>query len=241
MSKLNLEVMVGEIESLRAAVSGGADRIELCSHPSGGGLTPSPGYFQTVKRMTTLPVHVLIRPHTGGFCYTDEEIACMEKDVMYFRENGADGIVCGFLNENYMVNEKLTRRFVELAGPLAFTFHRAIDDCTDMMEGTQRAIAAGCTRILTSGGKANASEGIRTIEKMLNAHADEIIIMPGSGVNAQNIRLFIDAGAKEFHSSAGKHIVSPERFPEPLFHRKQRKVTDEVSVRAIRSVLDQHQ
>lgn len=240
MSKKTLEIMVGEIESLRAAIDGGADRIELCSHPAGGGLTPSPGYFQTVKRMTTLPVFVLIRPHAGGFQYTGEEIACMEKDIQYFRDSGADGIVCGFLDENNKVDEKLTKRFVELTHPLPFTFHRAIDDCADMSEGVQKIINAGCTRVLTSGGKINASEGIRTIEKLVSMYGHDIIIMPGSGINAQNINLFLDAGADEFHTSAGKHIVSPERFPEPLFHRKQRKITDEGSVRAIRNILDKY-
>lgn len=237
MSNYKLEIMVGEIESLKAAIDGGADRIELCSHPAGGGLTPSPGYFLEARKATTKPIFVLIRPHTGGFVYSPEEISCIEQDILFFKSQGADGIVCGFLNQNYQVDFELTQRFVELSKPLPFTFHRAIDDCTNMMEGIELVSQAGCARVLTSGGKSNAAQGIQTIEKAIQHFGKDLIIMPGSGINAQNIQQFIDIGAREFHSSAGKHIVSPERFPEPLFHRKQRKVTDFESVKAIKTLL----
>lgn len=238
MNKFTLEVMVGEIESLQAAIAGGADRIELCSHPAGGGLTPSPGYFHEVRKTTVKPIFVLIRPHTGGFVYSKEEISCIEQDISYFKTQGADGIVCGFLTDSYKVDYELTKHFVELSKPLPFTFHRAIDDCTNIIEGIETALKAGSKRILTSGGKSNAAQGIHTIEKAIQHFGNEVVIMPGSGVNAQNIHQFIDIGATEFHSSAGKHIVSPEQFPEPLFHRKQRKVTDIESVKAIKAILE---
>ena len=74
-------------------------------------------------------------------------------------------------------------------------------------------IELGCERILTSGLKPKAIEGVEIIAKLIQQADERIIIMPGSGVNADNIiSLAESTGAIEFHSSATVSKESEMKF-----------------------------
>lgn len=109
----------------------GADRIELCAAPQEGGLTPSYGVLVSVREAIILPVHPIIRPRGGDFCYTEEEFAAMLSDIRMVRELGFPGLVTGVLNVDGQVDIPRMKKIMAAAGPLAVTFHRAFDLCAD--------------------------------------------------------------------------------------------------------------
>ncbi|XP_063699358.1 copper homeostasis protein cutC homolog [Culicoides brevitarsis] len=202
-----LEVCVDSIESAINAVNGGAGRLELCSALSEGGLTPSPGVFKVLKKSLPrpVPIFVMIRPRAGNdFHYTKLELDSMVEDIELFRELGADGFVFGALDDNGRIDAIANTTLMNAVDDLPVTFHR----CFDMLPPKDLQINAlliaelGFSRILTSGCAAKAENGISQIKQLMNLTSD-LIVMPGSGVNAKNLEMILkETGAKEFHASA---------------------------------------
>jgi copper homeostasis protein len=203
MSKLNpiLEVCTNSFESVCEAVDVGADRIELCTHLSCGGLTPSAGLLQAAIEFCTIPVNVLIRPRSGNFCYSQHELDEIARDIVVAKNAGAAGVVCGFLTPDGNIDAEQTLKMVAIAAPMSFTFHRAFDVCINPFDALETIIAAGCHRLLTSGQENTAAEGKELIAKLITQANGRIIVMPGSGVNANTIDSLLATGATEFHMS----------------------------------------
>lgn len=226
-----LEVCVESVASFRAAVDGGAGRVELCSALSVGGLTPSLGLLRRVKcqPLPTVPVFVMVRPRDGDFVYSDpEELAVMEEDVVRLRDAGADGFVFGVLTADGRVDSQACRRLLDKAGPLPCTFHRAIDVAADPFDALETVIELGFKRVLTSGQQASAEQGVDMLRRLRQRAGDRIVVMAGAGVTAANARLIVDgAGVSEVHGSASRFVsnaagsVSMGHQPESL----QRRVT----------------
>lgn len=99
-----LEVCCYSMACAREAERCGADRIELCAAPQEGGLTPSYGVLVSVREAITLPVHPIVRPRGGDFCYTEQEFAAMLSDICMVRELGFPGVVTGVLNADGQVD-----------------------------------------------------------------------------------------------------------------------------------------
>jgi copper homeostasis protein len=199
-----LEICVESVERARAAERGGADRIELCSDLRSGGITPSAGFMQTVRRHTSLPIHALIRPRAGDFFYSDQEFEIMRDDIEAARQFGMDGIVLGILQENRRVDIERTRELVELARPLPVTFHRAFDDCENPQTALEDVIQTGAARILTSGGKSSATDGLSTLTRLVQNAAGRIEIMVCGGINSENLTHIVQGtSASEVHTSVG--------------------------------------
>ena len=93
-----LEVCCGSADDVIEAWKAGADRVELNSSLFHGGLTPTVGSLRVAKRETDIPVMTRVRPREGGFCYTDAEFQVCREDAAVLLENGADGLVFGFLH-----------------------------------------------------------------------------------------------------------------------------------------------
>ena len=202
-----LEVCTASIRSVQAAVAGGAKRIELCSALSVGGLTPSLGLLREVRTLyPELRIHVLIRPREGDFVYSEEELRVMERDIEAVLPY-ADSIVSGAMTTAGDVDEVATRRLLERSQGVAFTFHRAFDQSQSPLEALETIRALGCTRILTSGTKDTAEAGIPIIRQLVEHAAGAIMILPGGGVTASNIkRILTETGAREVHGSASLHL-----------------------------------
>ncbi len=212
---INIEVCANSVTSAIAAQNGGAIRIELCDNLHEGGTTPSHGQFALTKKSVTIPVFPLIRPRSGDFLYSDLEFEIMKADIAHFIENGCDGIVIGILKKDGSVDKERCAKLISLAksAGLGVTFHRAFDMCRDYYEAIEDIIALGCDRILTSGGKSSAIEGVNTIAHLIKLAEDRIIIMPGGGVHEHNIADLIHyTGATEFHSTARAKIDSPMEY-----------------------------
>lgn len=199
--KTKLEVCCADLQSVQAAIDGGAHRIELCRALDVDGLTPSEDMLRSAISMG-LPVQVLIRPREGDFIYDKKERAEMQREIRLARKLGAHGVVIGALKPDGSIDEETTRSLVEEAEGLSITFHRAFDVCTKPLEALERIIALGCHRLLTSGQAPTAEQGIPLLRELAEQAGERLIIMPGAGVNAQNAhRILTETGAHEIHGS----------------------------------------
>jgi copper homeostasis protein len=205
--KLTLEVCCADLHSVRAAVEGGAHRVELCQALGLDGLTPSAGMIETAVGMG-IPVQVLIRPREGDFVYNEDEVLCMQRDIRHAKRLGVNGVVIGALKRDGSIDSETVRRLVSEAEGLSITFHRAFDVCAQPMEALEQIIALGCHRLLTSGQAPTAEQGIPFLRKLVEQAEGRISIMPGAGVNPQNAhRILSETGAREIHGSlrSGNH------------------------------------
>ena len=215
MNDLELEICVFSVEAALSAQKAGADRVELCSGFAEGGLTPSAGAISLVRKLLDIECFVMIRPRGGDFCYSDTEIEQMHRDIEYAKSCGADGVVLGVLQPNGHVNIVRTRELVQHASPLQVTFHRAFDLVVDPFRALDDIIVCGCRRILTSGLKATALEGLDTIRELVACSARRVDIMAGSDVHPGNAQKFIDVGVQALHFSAKKLKPSKMIYRNP--------------------------
>lgn len=248
MSKI-LEVCVDSLASARAAAEGGADRLELCSALAVGGLSPYPELLRQIKQVCRLPVRCLMRPRTGDFLYTREEIDLLCDQMETLRKAGADGFVVGALTPEGTLDLPAMERLLAACGGLPVTLHRCIDVARDLEEVYSAAAQLGIDTVLTSGGAAACLDGAEQLERLLALrdanHGPEVLI--GAGVNARVIGTLRQRlpGARAFHMS-GKTLVESgmqfrrEGVPMGLpgldeWHIQQ---TDAQAVREARNVLD---
>lgn len=200
-----LEVCCGDLQSVCAAIEGGAHRVELCEALELDGLTPSEAMMESAIGMG-IPVQVLIRVREGDFVYNKEEVCKMLHDIRIARELGAAGVVIGALMPDGSIDEDAIRRMMDEAEGLSVTFHRAFDVCRNPEEALEKIISLGCHRLLTSGQAPTAEQGIPMLKKLVGQADGRIVIMPGAGVNPQNVsRILEETGAIEIHGSLRKN------------------------------------
>jgi copper homeostasis protein len=203
MKNYKLEICVDSVASAIAAEKGGADRIELCSALSEGGLTPSAGLISNVKNLLNIDVHVLIRPRRGDFYYSDLEIAIMKHDIVQAKQMGVKGIVLGVLQKDGHINTECMQELIALARPLNITFHRAFDLTPDPAKALDELLQLKVDRLLTSGQRQGAEQGLELITQLVKRAGDVLTIMPGGGINEGNVQKIKSlSGAREFHTSA---------------------------------------
>jgi len=216
--KYFVEIATSDFITTKSAVEGGADRIEVCSNLAEGGVTPSYGHLKKCRDSFALPLYPIIRPRGGDFLYTAEEFEIMMYDARLCRQLGCDGVVIGLLNKDGSIDISRTSRLVEAVYPLGVTFHRAFDRCADPLEALEQLIEVGCERILTSGQKQNAIDGVELIAELNRVAGERIIIMPGSGVRKENVKWLAEqTGCIEFHSSLRSTIASNMEFMQSAF------------------------
>lgn len=214
--KPKLEIATYSIEAAIIAEKAGADRVELCSAPAEGGLTPSFATIKLAKQLLQIPVHVMIRPREGDFCYSDLEFESILIDIEYALEAGADGIVCGILNKDATIDEQRMKLVRDLSYPKKLIFHRAFDMSDNLLKSMELLINIGTDIILTSGGKQTAMEGLPELKLLVQKAGQRITVMPGSGINTNNVQSILEeSGAKEIHLSAKK------LYPGKMLNRKE--------------------
>lgn len=199
---MQLEIVATSVQSAINAEKGGADRIELCSELGVGGITPSYGLMKTVLEKCSIPVFVLIRPRGGNFVYSDDEFEIIKKDIEIAKELGCVGIVSGILNADNSIDLKRTQELIELSKPLEFTFHRAFDLTEDPIRSLDELMKLGVDRVLTSGQENSAELGLELLIQLKNIAQNKIGILPGGGINPENVHLFKEKGFAEIHASA---------------------------------------
>jgi copper homeostasis protein len=205
-----LEIAVDTMEAAMAAERGGADRVELCGDLSVGGVTPDAALLRAVRKQIYIPVFVMIRPRAGDFVYSAAEFEEMKASIVTAKGLGADGLVLGILKRDKSVDIQRTGELVSLGKPLPVTFHRAFDETADLSRALDDVVQTSAERILTSGGAPSALEGAENIASIVDAVAERITIMPGAGINADNIlQVAAVTRAREFHSGLSGALPYP--------------------------------
>lgn len=207
-----LEICVDSLASARAAIAGGADRLELCSALLAGGLTPYEELLRQIRAESDIPIRCLMRPRPGDFLYTPEELALMQLQILQLKNAGADGFVIGCLTAQGDLDKEAMAPLVAACSGCGITLHRCIDVSREPLETCRLAGAMGMDTVLTSGAAASCTQGQELIARMIAMKGPEILI--GAGVNAQVIRHFRQAvpGAAAFHMSGKTEVESRMRF-----------------------------
>src|SRR3984885_12573711 len=209
MREIIFELCAESIQACLAAREGGADRIELCTALSEVGLTPSLSLICAAVQRSGLPVHVLLRPRGGDFLYTEDEFNLMREDLLHARTLGASGFVLGILRADGTVDVQRIREIVELAAPLEVTFHRAFDYTASLEEALEDVIAAGCRRVLTSGGERDVIAGADRLARLVELAAGRIEIAAGGGLRIKDAAALARAtSASHFHGSLRRSEAS---------------------------------
>ena len=204
-----IELCAKGLQSDLNAQMGGAARVELCDNLYAGGTTPSAGTIRLARKYLSIGLHVLIRPRGGDFLYNAHELVIMKDDIRFCKEIGVEGVVIGILKSDGTIDTERTAELIELARPMYVTFHRAFDTTHDATEALEQLIQLNVDCLLTSGQKNKASDGVELIAQLVEQAAGRIQIMPGSGVNADNLQwLKKRTGATVFHLTAQSLVNS---------------------------------
>ena len=243
-----LEVCVDSYASAMAAIAGGADRLELCSALSIGGLTPSAALLRQIRRVSDIPIRCLMRPRGGDFLYTKEEVEQMAMEMEVLRDEGADGFVIGCLTADGELDGDAMEPLLKEASGLGLTLHRCIDVSRNLEETYRQAALLGFDTVLTSGGAGKCLDGMETIGRLLairdTENGPEVLI--GAGVNAGGIAAFREKfpQSQAFHMSGKTEIESGMRFRRegvpmglPGLDEWHIPVTSEEAVREARRIL----
>ena len=210
------EICIDSVEGAIAAQTVGAQRVELCDNLVEGGTTPSLGMLALVRESVDIAVNVLIRPRGGDFCYSGLEMEVMCRDILAAKQVGANGVVIGALLPDGRVDMEKTRALLTAARPMSVTFHRAFDLCREPSEALESLCELSIERLLTSGQKNSALEGVECIASLVKQAAGRIVIMAGGGVNAQTLpAILAGSGVNEVHFSARKSSESPMQHRNP--------------------------
>ncbi|ADN69029.1 copper homeostasis protein CutC [Mycoplasmopsis fermentans] len=208
MKNIVTEVAVDSYQSALNADLAKAKRVELCSDLVLGGLTPSIGLYNLVRKNTKLDIVVMIRPRSGDFCYSASEIEHIIEDIKVFSSLKADALVVGILNGDFSINLEAMKKVIKAAKNTPIVFHRAFDVVNDQFKELENLKKLGVKRILTSGAKPNCDLGLERIKELVKVANGEITIMPGAGVNANNAdKILQETKATEIHFTA-KSIVN---------------------------------
>ena len=235
-----LEVCVDDAAGIAAAVSGGANRIELCSALALGGLSPSAGLIALAAE-APIPAMAMIRPRAGDFIWSAEERRAMRAEIRAVKAAGLAGVVIGASRPDGRLDGECLAELMAEAEGLYITLHRAIDLTPDPLAALALCRDLGIGRVLTSGGATSVAEGLERLALMAKA-APDITILPGGGVSEALLPALLAAipQLSEVHASCSAPLPAPAlpQIEDFGFQPKSAKGTDAARVRALRSALD---
>ncbi|MCV2863188.1 copper homeostasis protein CutC [Albidovulum sediminicola] len=234
---MRLEVCVDSDEGMRAAVEGGADRIELCAALALGGLTPSAGQMARAADLP-IPVHALIRARPGDFRFAAGDVEAMLADVRWARQAGLAGVVLGAALPDGRLDRAVLSRLREAAGTMSATLNRVFDLVPDREEAVETAVAMGFDRILSSGGAVLASEGTLALAATCRAAAGRIAVLPGAGISEQTVGALLEClPVEEVHSSCALPVPLDPRAAALGFGPPEPRHTSAERVRALKAAM----
>lgn len=197
-----LEVCIDDLAGARAALEGGAGRLEVCSRLDLGGLTPTSELVRALVAETKSPLFCMVRPRGGDFVARDDDLARSLDDLERVLDAGAHGVVYGWITADGHVDRDALRSLVARSRGVPATFHRAFEHVKNPVQELEVLIECGVRRVLTSGGAKDAHEGRHALRELVEAARGRIGILPGGGVRAHNAAGIVAAtGVDEIHSS----------------------------------------
>lgn len=197
-----VEACCDSVHTARAAQHFGAGRVELCG-PGDGGTTPSLGLIARCRDELTIPLHVMIRPHTNSFRYDEDDMDVMCNDIVAAKTLGVNGIVLGPLHSDCTVDTGQLAEFVTLARPMKVTFHRAFDRTPDALDALAQLIVLDVDYVLTSGHSRTALDGAARLRALQARAGDQLVILAGGYVRAENVqRIIALSHVREVHARA---------------------------------------
>lgn len=211
-----LEVCVDSLASARAAIQGGADRLELCSALAVGGLTPYTALLEQIGEESDIPIRCLMRPRAGDFLYTKEEMKMLQRQIEALHRAGASGFVLGVLNADGTLNKEAMRDCIAACEGAPVTLHRCIDVSKNLEHTYRTAHELGVDTVLTSGGADCCLSGQKELARLLalreTENGPEVLI--GAGVNADVIAVLRKnlPAARAFHMSGKVALNSQMQF-----------------------------
>lgn len=210
-----LEIIATTVEDAVLIERGGAGRIELISALAEGGLTPSYGLMRQVIQTVSIPVNVMIRPHSQGYTYSEADIRCMIEDIKQAKSLGANGVVLGALDREGRIDRGRLNQLLNHCGGLAVTFHRAMDEAANIIAATRLVASAPIHRVLSSGGPGKAEANLpvlRNMQAILAEKGKQLLV--GSGVHKGNCQAILRATrARELHVGTGVRQGASPRGP----------------------------
>ncbi len=244
----HLEICIDTAEGAMAAERGGATRIELCGNLIIGGTTPSTSLLDIVKENVKIPIHTIIRPRFGDFCYTDLEFEEIKRQVTDMKKHGADGVVIGILKPDGSLDKEKMEILIDIAKPMNVVLHRAFDVCRDPFEALETAKELGLQAILTSGQKETALEGADLIGELIKKANGEIDIMPGGGINSSVIlEVMKKTNATSYHMSGRIEKESPMTYRKegvpmglPILSEYALFGTDSDKIREAKTIIEEN-
>jgi copper homeostasis protein len=247
--KRYLEVCIDSVDSGTIAEKAGADRVELCDNLYEGGTTPSLGTIRMARKSISIPINIIIRPRGGDFLYNATDYNIIIEDIKAIKAEGINGIVIGMLLPDGHIDIDRMKEVVNLARPMSVTFHRAFDMTPEPFVALEEVIATGADRLLTSAHGNMVFNDAKLIKELISRAKGRIIIMPGAGINENNIADIINkTDASEYHIT-GRKIVDSK-----MVYRKEgiymgglaeipeftRKYADHATITKMRDILDSY-
>lgn len=195
-----VEACCDSLQTARAAQHYGAGRVELCGDGDGG-TTPSFGVIARCRDALTIPMHVMIRPHTNSFLYDDDDMDVMRHDIVSAKSLGVNGVVLGPLRSDSTIDMRLLAELVALARPMKVTFHRAFDRTPDAHEALEQLLLLDVDYVLTSGHARTALDGALTLQALQARAGDRLVVLAGGNVRAENVQRLINLShVREVHA-----------------------------------------
>lgn len=213
MGKIKMESCCGSVSDVLIADKLGFDQIELNSSLEMDGMTPSTGTLVVAKRYTDIPIYPMVRERPQGFNYSYVDYEAMLYDAKDLINNGADGIVFGFLNADATINLERTKEMVKVIGSKDAIFHKALDYTQDIEKSLKQLIDLNVTRVLTSGGLGNIMDNLDILKHLQATYGDQIEIIIGGGVRSHNVKEILEyTGIKQVHFSGRTRIFDESTF-----------------------------
>lgn len=239
MHKIKMEACCGSVRDVIIADKLGFDQIELNSSLELGGMTPSVGVLRKSKELTDIPIYPMVRARPSGFNYDEADFEAMLIDAKVLLENGADGIVFGFLNDDATINVERTKQMVEVIGDKPAIFHKAFDSSRDLEESIKQLIDLKITRILTGGGLGDIMENLDTLAYLEEKYGDQIDILIGGGVRDYNVEeILTKTKAKQIHFSGRTNVFDQSTFTMATNTNKEDYSYDGVSEENMQAIIN---
>ena len=200
------EACVDNIQDAINAFKKGADRIEFCSNLDEDGLTPSNYDLISLKKSISIPVRVMVRPHSNSFNYNDDDLIQMKETIEFCKNQKFDGVVFGCLDDDNELDLNKIKYLADFAKPLNVIIHKAIDLTSSPVNSLKKLLEIdNINGVLSSGGFETAELGTEVLKKMINISPNDYEIISAGKITNQNFKILHEKIDGKFYH--GRKIV----------------------------------